>query len=64
MFYTYILYSPTIKKFYIGVTSNVEQRIHYHTVAGAPSREIKDHGISSILRRTKPNNKPSEENEN
>jgi putative endonuclease len=30
MFYTYILYSPAIKKFYIGNTSNLEQRVYYH----------------------------------
>ena len=36
MFYTYILYSPTIKKFYIGVTSNIEQRIHYHNAGRSP----------------------------
>jgi putative endonuclease len=36
MFYTYILYSPTIKKFYIGNTSNIEQRIHYHTSGRSP----------------------------
>ncbi|PIQ46991.1 MAG: excinuclease ABC subunit C [Cytophagales bacterium CG12_big_fil_rev_8_21_14_0_65_40_12] len=29
-FTVYILYSPTIDKFYIGYTSNIEQRLHFH----------------------------------
>ena len=36
MFYTYILYSPTIKKFYNGVTSTIGQRIHYHNTGRSP----------------------------
>ena len=30
MYYLYILYSSTVGKFYIGSTSNIEQRIYYH----------------------------------
>jgi putative endonuclease len=29
-FIVYILYSPSIDKFYIGYTSNIEQRLHFH----------------------------------
>ena len=33
MFYTYILYSETIDKFYIGVTTNPEERLKKHNNA-------------------------------
>ncbi len=34
MFYTYILYSESIDKFYIGHTSNLEERIARHNRGG------------------------------
>jgi len=30
MYYVYILYSSLVGKFYIGSTSDIEKRIHYH----------------------------------
>ena len=36
MYYLYILYSPTVRKFYIGITSDIEQRIRYHNSGRSP----------------------------
>jgi len=35
MFYTYILYSKLIDKFYIGYTQNLDERIKRHNRGGA-----------------------------
>ncbi|MBI2109166.1 MAG: GIY-YIG nuclease family protein [Parcubacteria group bacterium] len=48
MFIVYILYSDINKKYYIGYTSNLEKRLHYHnseknksTKSGIPWKVVK-----------------------
>ena len=36
MYVVYVLYSPTINKFYIGSTSDLEKRIYYHNNGKSP----------------------------
>ena len=36
MYVVYVLYSPTIDKFYIGSTSDLEKRIYYHNNGKSP----------------------------
>ena len=36
MYAVYVLYSPTINKFYIGSTSDLEKRIYYHNNGKSP----------------------------
>jgi putative endonuclease len=36
MHYVYILYSPSVQRFYIGSTSNLPQRLHYHNTGRSP----------------------------
>jgi putative endonuclease len=36
MYVVYVLYSPTINKFYIGSTSDFEKRIYYHNNGKSP----------------------------
>jgi len=36
MYVVYVLYSPTINKFYIGSTSDLEKRMYYHNNGKSP----------------------------
>ncbi|NOX46751.1 MAG: GIY-YIG nuclease family protein [Chlorobi bacterium] len=42
MFYTYILYSETISRYYIGSTQDVDERLHRHN--NNHSKSTKDKG--------------------
>lgn len=37
MFYTYIIYSPTLDQFYIGHTQDLADRLYRHNNSGSPA---------------------------
>jgi putative endonuclease len=45
MYYVYIIYSPTLDKFYIGQTQDLDDRIFRHTNSGSKSTKISNDWI-------------------
>ena len=36
MYALYVLYSPSIRRFYVGITSDLEKRLYYHNHGRSP----------------------------
>ncbi|MCR4305562.1 MAG: GIY-YIG nuclease family protein [Candidatus Daviesbacteria bacterium] len=49
MYYIYILQSKKDKKYYTGITNNVERRLHQHIIGYSSTRSTKNRGPFDLV---------------